>query len=247
MNGTARKVWIFGDSPLVEQLAAVCLNSGHAPRVRINGEGTKHPLPAGSQAVDESDTAVDAVFELTNISTGVKLKNLSVLDELLPDGIPILSSSVTSLASEQATWLAKPQRHIGVGAFPTLFEHEVIELAPSHKTTATTREAAASLVTALGKSPAFVADAVGMVMPRILCALINEATYALLEGIAEAKDIDTAMKLGTNYPHGPVEWGERIGPRHVLAVMSALYHHYGEERYRPSAYLKRAAYKGTFA
>ncbi len=247
MTSTAKNIWIFGDSPLVEQLTAVCINSGHAPRVRINGEGSKHPLPAGSQAVDESDTAVDVVFELTNLSTGVKLKNLSVLDEILPDAVPVLSSSVTSLASEQATWLKRPARHIGIGAFPTLFAHDIIELAPSHKTAASTRESAASIITALGKSPVFVADAIGMVMPRILCALINEASYALLEGVAEGKDIDTAMKLGTNYPLGPVEWGERIGPRHVLAVMSALHQHYGEERYRPSDYLKRAVHKGTFA
>lgn len=247
MTSRQQTIWIFGDSPLVEQLTAVCVNSGHVPRVRINGEGSKIHLPAGSREVDESDTAVDVVFELTNLSTGIKLKNLSVLDDLLADRVPILSSSVTALASEQAAWLKRPQRHIGISAFPTLFERDIMELAPSHKTSPATREAAAAIVTSLGKSPVFVSDAIGMVMPRILCALINEASYALQEGLAEGKDIDTAMKLGTNYPHGPVEWGERIGPRHVFAVMSALHQHYGEERYRPSAYLKRAVHKGTFA
>jgi 3-hydroxybutyryl-CoA dehydrogenase len=86
-----------------------------------------------------------------------------------------------------------------------------------------------------------VQDSVGLVMPRILCALANEACFAIMEGVAEANDIDTAMKLGTNYPSGPVVWAGRIGWSQVLAVLKGLHGYFGEDRYRPAPLLQRMA------
>lgn len=80
-----------------------------------------------------------------------------------------------------------------------------------------------------------------MVMPRILCMLINEAAFALMENIATPADIDTAMKLGTNYPFGPVEWADRIGIRTVVSILDAIYRETGEERYRTAPLLRHMA------
>ena len=84
-----------------------------------------------------------------------------------------------------------------------------------------------------------VADQVGLVTPRVICMIINEAYCTLEEGTASRQDIDRAMKLGTNYPNGPFEWCERIGAENVIRVLEALYHETKEERYRVCDLLKR--------
>jgi 3-hydroxybutyryl-CoA dehydrogenase len=87
----------------------------------------------------------------------------------------------------------------------------------------------------------WVGDAPGLVLGRIVCQLVNEAWFTLGAGIASAADIDTAMRLGFNYPRGPFEWCEEIGARRVLAVLDALHRELGEERYRAAPALRRAA------
>ena len=77
-----------------------------------------------------------------------------------------------------------------------------------------------------------VEDRVGLVTPRVICMIINEAYYALEEGIATREDIDLAMKLGTNYPFGPFEWARQIGITHVVKLLDAVYHDTSDERYK---------------
>ena len=74
---------------------------------------------------------------------------------------------------------------------------------------------------------------------RTVCMLANEASDVVTQGIASAKDIDSAMKFGTNYPIGPMTWAEQIGIKHVARVLNNLKNHYGEERYRLSPYILR--------
>jgi 3-hydroxybutyryl-CoA dehydrogenase len=222
-------IWILGDSPLVEEYTALCVEKGLSVKSGV-----------------EPNTVADLALELTNICFETKKKNLIHFDRTLPLDVPILSSSVAVMITEQATWVLKPSRVVGIGAFPTLLQGSMIEFAVSDHTDNSTQKAAEEFATLLGKSSAFVEDSVGMVMPRILSMLINEACFATMEGVAEAKDIDTAMKLGTNYPHGPVEWAERVGAKHVHAVVSALYKHFGEDRYRCAPLLHKAALRNSF-
>jgi len=84
-----------------------------------------------------------------------------------------------------------------------------------------------------------VADRVGMVTPRIICMIINEAFYTVQEGTASPEDIDLGMKLGTNYPMGPFEWLGKIGVSNVYELLEALYEDTKEERYIISAALKQ--------
>ncbi|MCI0751871.1 MAG: 3-hydroxyacyl-CoA dehydrogenase family protein [Flammeovirgaceae bacterium] len=82
-------------------------------------------------------------------------------------------------------------------------------------------------------------DRVGMVTPRVICMIINEAYYTVQEGTASREDIDLAMKLGTNYPYGPFEWCQRIGVRHVYEVLDAMYEDTRDERYKICSLLKK--------
>lgn len=92
-----------------------------------------------------------------------------------------------------------------------------------------------------GKKVLRIADYPGLLVWRTVAMLANEALDAVQKGVASAEDIDTAMRLGVNYPHGPIAWGETLGWGRVLRLLENLQQHYGEERYRPSALLREKA------
>jgi 3-hydroxybutyryl-CoA dehydrogenase len=130
---------------------------------------------------------------------------------------------------------------IGFLALPDLDSAPLVELTRSEATTAPTAEAAGAFFTSLGKHVEWVGDAPGLVLGRIVAQLVNEAHFALGAGVASAADIDTAMRLGFNYPRGPFEWCEAIGASRVLAILDGLHAELGEERYRAAPSLRRAA------
>jgi 3-hydroxybutyryl-CoA dehydrogenase len=90
----------------------------------------------------------------------------------------------------------------------------------------------------------WVEDAPGLVLGRIVCQLVNEAAFAVGEGVGSPDDVDTGLKLGLSHPRGPVEWSEAIGLDHVLAVLDGLWEERREERYRAAPLLRRAAALG---
>lgn len=100
---------------------------------------------------------------------------------------------------------------------------------------------AAALRELSGREVEIVEDRVALVSARVLSMVINEAAFALMEGVADPADIDTAMTLGTNYPEGPLAWVDRIGADRIVAILEALQREYGEERYRPAVLLKQHA------
>lgn len=111
----------------------------------------------------------------------------------------------------------------------TLVNRELLEVAIKSESDRATLEAVCAK---LGTRYEVVADQAGMVTPRVICMIINEAFYTLEEGIATREDIDLAMKLGTNYPYGPFEWGERIGLSGVVKVLKGAQEECGDGRYR---------------
>ncbi|WP_297122694.1 3-hydroxyacyl-CoA dehydrogenase [Enterobacter sp. ECC-175] len=92
-----------------------------------------------------------------------------------------------------------------------------------------------------GKRVMQIADYPGLLIWRTVAMIANEALDALQKGVASEKDIDTAMRLGVNYPSGPIAWGERLGWQRLLALLENLQRHYGEERYRPCSLLRQRA------
>ena len=87
-------------------------------------------------------------------------------------------------------------------------------------------------------------DDAGLVLGRVLCLIINEAAAMLMEGVASARDIDTALKLGANYPRGPLEWADSMGVDFVYAVLRGLQEEQGEDRYRPAPLLRKMVLAG---
>jgi 3-hydroxybutyryl-CoA dehydrogenase len=127
-------------------------------------------------------------------------------------------------------------------ALPDLTSASVVELAAQPGAAGAAVAAAGRHFAVLGKHIERVPGyAPGLVLGRILCQLVNEARFALGEGIASASDIDTAMRLGFNWPLGPFELEERIGPGRVVAVLDALHESLGEERYRVAPGLRQVA------
>ncbi len=127
---------------------------------------------------------------------------------------------------------------VGFHVLPDFAQARLVELTRSETSSPLAAERAERLLASLGKHVAWVGDAPGLVLGRIVCQLINECAFALGEGVGDAADIDTGMLLGLSHPRGPLEWADAIGLEHVLAVLNALHREYGEERYRAAPALR---------
>ncbi|MDH3943523.1 MAG: 3-hydroxyacyl-CoA dehydrogenase NAD-binding domain-containing protein [Anaerolineae bacterium] len=165
---------------------------------------------------------------------------VSWYDNELPESVPLLVQTADVTEAEAATWLRYPQRLVG---FDPIFiaEGGVLALAASPVMVPEMRAKVDDLIDSLGLQPVWVEDSPAMILPRIVCQLINEAAFSVLEGVAEPEVIDKAMRLGVNYPKGPLEWGKEIGYDKVVAVLDHLWEEYREERYRACRLLRKWA------
>jgi len=130
---------------------------------------------------------------------------------------------------------------LGINALPTFLNRPVWEVSYLQESDL---KLARKLEASLGVEIQTVSDQVGMVTCRVLFLIINEAYIMVQEGTADADAIDTAMKLGTNYPKGPIAWSQEIGTEHVVDVLEALYQETGSKRFMPSQALRRATVLG---
>jgi 3-hydroxybutyryl-CoA dehydrogenase len=123
----------------------------------------------------------------------------------------------------------------GLNTIPTFLDRDKLEMTSLQNQNKPRIE---KIMNDLGLSVTWVQSRLGMVTPRVVCMIINEAFYTLQEGTATKEDIDTGMKLGTAYPFGPFEWAERIGIVNVYEILRALYQDTGEGRYKVCPALK---------
>jgi 3-hydroxybutyryl-CoA dehydrogenase len=171
-------------------------------------------------------------------------KLLQGMDADLPPDIPILCPCVDITLAEAASWVDHPERLAGFDGLSLSMAQEagrVITLVASPFFSAAFREAVEVFITSLGYEPVWVADSPGLILPRILCMLANEAAFAASEGVADPDTIDRAMQLGTNYPFGPLAWAKTVGYAQVVDVLDHLVREFGEERYRTAPYLRSMA------
>lgn len=124
----------------------------------------------------------------------------------------------------------------GFNGLPTFVNREVLEVAVSIEKDLSALE---KICLELQTKFLVVDDRVGMVTPRVICMIINEAYYTFQEGTATREDIDRGMKLGTNYPYGPFEWCQRIGLRHVYELLEAVQEDTKNERYKICPLMKK--------
>jgi len=120
-------------------------------------------------------------------------------------------------------------------------EGDVAVIAPAASNPASATQKAVWYLQQQGKRVLQVADYPGLLIWRTVAMIVNEALDALQKGVASEQDIDTAMRLGVNYPRGPLAWGEQLGWQRLLILLENLQRHYGEERYRPSSLLRQRA------
>ena len=140
----------------------------------------------------------------------------------------LMVNSVKTTVADLVKHFAWNNEVIGFNGLPGMFDRPLLELAPD----GTDQLKLAQLCQQLQTDYRIVSDKVGMVTPRVVCMIINEACYTVQEGTAVEEDIDLAMKLGTNYPAGPFEMLEAIGVNNVYELLEALYQATGETRYQ---------------
>ncbi len=122
---------------------------------------------------------------------------------------------------------------------------ETITLAFSERCAKASQDSVIGLFQALGKKVLVVPDAPGLIAMRTVVMLINEAADAVFNGVCSEADVDLAMRYGVNYPEGLLAWGEKIGLRHVLQTLEGLQQWFGDDRYRPSPWLRHQVEAGT--
>ena len=152
--------------------------------------------------------------------------------------IVFLNTSLITLQSLLKNVATYNSRFFGFCGLPTFLNRELLEVSIGRESDMPFLD---EICKKLNTKYALVADSVGLVTPRIICMIINEAYYTVEEGTATRTDIDLAMKLGTNYPYGPFEWGNKIGLEHVYDLLKAVYEASNDERYLICPLLKQEA------
>ena len=188
----------------------------------------------------DADFAIEAVFERLDI----KLDLIQQLDRSLPDKAIIASNTSSLSITRLAAASSDPGRVIGMHFFNPAPLMPLVEVVRGLQTTDETASAVTDLAGELGKTPIGVNDAPGFAGNRILLPMINEAIFALSEGVAERDAIDQVMKLGMGHPMGPLQLADLIGLDVCLDILEVLHRDFGEDRYRPAPLLRKMVAAG---
>lgn len=186
----------------------------------------------------EIASRADLIIEAATETPDLKLKIFKELD-LLSRADVILATNTSSISvTKIAAATRKPERVIGMHFMNPVPLMRLVEVIRGLATSDETTEMALKVSRVMGKEPIEAKDSPGFISNRILCPMINEAIFALQEGIGSAESIDAVMKLGMNHPIGPLALCDLVGLDVVLFVMEVLQRDLGDDKYRP-AYLLR--------
>ena len=183
----------------------------------------------------EVDFVVEAVFE----DFEVKKKLLLELDKLLDPAVIITSNTSSISVTRLAALTSRAERFMGMHFMNPVPLMALVELIKGMATSKETFEEVKSLAEKMGKVPVEANDFPGFISNRILLPMINEAVFALMEGVGSAEAIDTVMKLGMNHPMGPLALADLIGLDVCLDIMEVLHEGFREPKYRPCPLLRK--------
>ena len=186
----------------------------------------------------DCDLVVEAAIE----NMEIKKQTFKELDAICKPSC-IFATNTSSLSITEIG--SAVERHvIGMHFFNPAPVMKLVEVIAGLNTKPEDVEAVKKISEEIGKTPVQVEEAAGFVVNRILIPMINEGIGILADGVADAKGIDTAMKLGANHPMGPLELGDLIGLDVCLAIMETLYTEYGDPKYRPHVLLRKMVRAG---
>lgn len=187
----------------------------------------------------------DLIIEAATENEELKHRILKQVDALVrPDVILATNTSSISI-TKLAAITSRPDRFIGMHFFNPVPMMALVELIRGVQTADGTVDLTVALAKRLGKTPIVVKNSPGFVVNRILCPMINEAVFALQEGLATAQEIDDGMKLGCSHPIGPLALADLVGLDVMLAVMEVLHRDFNDPKYRPSLLLKEMVAAGN--
>jgi 3-hydroxybutyryl-CoA dehydrogenase len=186
------------------------------------------------------DYVVEAAFE----DRDTKRALFARLDELTRPGVMLTSNTSSISITTLAAATTRPALVLGMHFMNPVPLMTLVELVRGQATSAEAMATARELCGTLGKTPVEAADYPGFIANRILMPMINEAVYAVMEGVGTPEAIDTVMKLGMNHPMGPLTLADFIGLDVCLAILQVLHDGLGDPKYRPCPLLKRMVAAG---
>jgi 3-hydroxybutyryl-CoA dehydrogenase len=266
-----RKVGVIGAGTMGNGIAQACATAGlHAVMVDVAEPAIARGLAAVGASLDrlvkkEKITAVDKgaalqriegttdydalkrcdlIVEAATENEEVKQRILKEADARARPGVIIASNTSSISITKLAAATSRPAQFIGMHFFNPVPVMALVELTRGLQTDDATVETAKALVKSLGKTAIVAKNSPGFIVNRILCPMINEAVFALHEGLAPAADIDEAMKLGCGHQIGPLALADLIGLDVMLAVMEVFYRDFNDPKYRPALLLREMVAAG---
>jgi len=180
----------------------------------------------------------DLVIEAATENENLKIKILKDLCATLPAQALVATNTSSISITKLAAATDRPDRFIGMHFFNPVPMLPLVELIRGFQTSDDTHAKAEAFAKRIGKTPITAKNSPGFAVNRILCPMINEAIFALQEGIASAEEIDAGMKLGCNHPIGPLALADLVGLDTLLSVMEVFYNGFNDSKYRPAPLLK---------
>jgi 3-hydroxybutyryl-CoA dehydrogenase len=269
--GAIRTIGIIGAGTMGQGIAQVCAQAGFDVVLQDIAEAALEKARHGvanqldrqikKQTLDEAGKAqilarvrtatklealaqADVIIEAATEQEGLKRSILKSIDAMAKPQAILASNtssiSITALAASST----RPERFVGMHFFNPVPVMQLVEIISGLQTSDSVAQTVAALARVLGKTPIGVKNSAGFVVNRLLCPMINEAVFALQEGLASAEEIDAGMRLGCNHPIGPLALCDMIGLDVELAVMEVLYQAFNDSKYRPAPLLKEMVAAG---
>jgi 3-hydroxybutyryl-CoA dehydrogenase len=184
------------------------------------------------------------VIEAVSENREVKRQVLKKIEASVSKDCVIASNTSTMSVTGLAACVDAPRRFIGMHFMNPVPAMRLVEIIAALQTADEVATEVAGLASLIGKTPVMVSDSPGFVLNRLLVPMINEAIFALDEGLADADSIDECMKLGANHPIGPLALADLIGLDVCLDIMNVLHADFGDSKYRPCPLLRRMVAAG---
>jgi 3-hydroxybutyryl-CoA dehydrogenase len=233
---SGRRVSLYDAAPGAVERGLQAMGKSLAKLAEKGGPEPEEVLALVEPCADlvAADLMVEAVVEDARVKEDIFRR----ADETLPAGAILASNTSSIPISSLAAATARPDRVIGMHFFNPVRVMSLVEVVRAPSTSDETAASIVGLARELGKTPAEANDFPGFVSNRILMPFVNEAVWALHDGVAEAEAIDTIARLGFNHPIGPLALADLIGLDTCVAIMEVLQEGLGDERYAPCPLLR---------